>query len=40
MTTTVRMRDIADEDRERLLEWRNSPAVSAYMYSDHLISRE
>lgn len=40
MTTTVRMRDIGDEDRERLLEWRNSPAVSAYMYSDHLISRE
>ena len=22
MTTTVRMRDITDEDRERLLEWR------------------
>jgi UDP-4-amino-4,6-dideoxy-N-acetyl-beta-L-altrosamine N-acetyltransferase len=36
----VTLRDVEPQDRERLLTWRNSPAVSAYMYSDHLISRE
>lgn len=40
MNTTVRMRDVGEEDRERLLAWRNSPAVSAYMYSDHPIARD
>lgn len=40
MSTTVLMRDILEEDRERLLAWRNSPEVAAYMYSDHPISRE
>ena len=27
-------------DRDRLLAWRNSPQVAAFMYSDHLITRE
>lgn len=36
----VTLRRVAEDDRERLLAWRNSPAVSAFMYSDHLISRE
>lgn len=40
MTTTVEMRDVAEGDRERLLAWRNSPDVAAYMYSDHPIGRE
>lgn len=40
MSTTVLMRDILEEDRERLLAWRNSPEVAAYMYSDRPISRE
>ena len=39
MSATVRMRDVAEEDRERLLAWRNSPEVAAYMYSDHPIGR-
>ncbi|PHY20205.1 UDP-4-amino-4,6-dideoxy-N-acetyl-beta-L-altrosamine N-acetyltransferase [Caulobacter sp. BP25] len=40
MSATVRMRDVAEEDRERLLAWRNSPEVAAYMYSDHPIARD
>ncbi|WP_297510136.1 UDP-4-amino-4,6-dideoxy-N-acetyl-beta-L-altrosamine N-acetyltransferase [uncultured Caulobacter sp.] len=40
MTTTVSLRDVAEADRDQLLTWRNSPEVSAYMYSDHPISRE
>jgi UDP-4-amino-4,6-dideoxy-N-acetyl-beta-L-altrosamine N-acetyltransferase len=40
MSPTVRMRDVAEEDRERLLAWRNSPEVAAYMYSDHPIGRD
>ncbi len=40
MSTTVEMRDVAEDDRERLLAWRNSPEVAAYMYSDHPIGRE
>lgn len=39
MNTTVRMRDVIKEDRERLLAWRNSPEVATYMYSDHPIGR-
>lgn len=38
--TTVTLRDVTEGDRERLLAWRNSPDVAAYMYSDHVISRE
>jgi UDP-4-amino-4,6-dideoxy-N-acetyl-beta-L-altrosamine N-acetyltransferase len=37
--TTVTLRDLTEEDRERLHLWRNSPEVAAYMYSDHQISR-
>jgi UDP-4-amino-4,6-dideoxy-N-acetyl-beta-L-altrosamine N-acetyltransferase len=40
MSTTIQMRDIVGSDRERLLAWRNSPDVAAYMYSDHAISPE
>ncbi len=36
----VRLRPVAEEDRDRLLAWRNSPQVAAFMYSDHLIARE
>jgi len=36
----VTLRRILEDDRERLLAWRNSPAVAAFMYSDHLISRD
>jgi len=35
----VTLREIRGDDRERLLAWRNSPAVAAYMYSDHVITR-
>ncbi|AZS23431.1 MULTISPECIES: UDP-4-amino-4,6-dideoxy-N-acetyl-beta-L-altrosamine N-acetyltransferase [unclassified Caulobacter] len=37
---TVRLREVVEGDRERLLAWRNSPDVSAYMYSDHKIGHE
>jgi len=37
--TTVTLRDLTEDDRERLRVWRNSPEVAAYMYSDHLISK-
>lgn len=36
----VRLRDVRESDRERLLEWRNSPDVATYMYSDHKISHD
>jgi len=36
----VALRPIGEEDRDRLLTWRNSPQVAAFMYSDHLIGRE
>jgi UDP-4-amino-4,6-dideoxy-N-acetyl-beta-L-altrosamine N-acetyltransferase len=35
---SVKLRPITRDDSDRLLAWRNSPAVSAYMYTDHLIS--
>ncbi|MBO9545090.1 UDP-4-amino-4,6-dideoxy-N-acetyl-beta-L-altrosamine N-acetyltransferase [Caulobacter sp.] len=35
--TEVRLRDVREDDRERLLAWRNSAEVAAYMYSDHKI---
>jgi len=34
----VTLRDVTEGDRRRLLDWRNSPEVAAYMYSDHVIS--
>lgn len=40
MSTTVDMRPVTEDDRERLLAWRNSPEVAAYMYSDHRIDRQ
>lgn len=36
----ARLRPIGEEDRDRLLAWRNSPQVAAFMYSDHQIGRE
>lgn len=36
----VRLRPVARADSDRLLAWRNMPEVSAWMYSDHLISPE
>ena len=34
----VTFRKVVEEDRARLLAWRNSPAVAPYMYSSHLIT--
>jgi UDP-4-amino-4,6-dideoxy-N-acetyl-beta-L-altrosamine N-acetyltransferase len=34
---TVTLRAVAAGDRQRLRDWRNSPEVAAYMYSDHPI---
>lgn len=36
----VHLRRLAAADGERVLAWRNSPEVSAYMYSDHLIGAD
>ena len=36
----VELRPVQPADRDRLLAWRNSPDVAAYMYSDHPISSE
>src|SRR5665213_293025 len=35
---TVALRAVGPEDSGRLLDWRNRPEVSAYMYTDHPIS--
>lgn len=35
--TKAALRPLREDDRPRLLAWRNSPQVAAYMYSDHLI---
>jgi UDP-4-amino-4,6-dideoxy-N-acetyl-beta-L-altrosamine N-acetyltransferase len=40
MAARVELRTLADGDKQRLLDWRNSPDVAAYMYTDHLISPE
>jgi UDP-4-amino-4,6-dideoxy-N-acetyl-beta-L-altrosamine N-acetyltransferase len=37
---SVALRPVEAADSERLFGWRNSPAVSAYMYTDHLITPE
>jgi UDP-4-amino-4,6-dideoxy-N-acetyl-beta-L-altrosamine N-acetyltransferase len=34
----VQLRDLGPDDKARLLAWRNSPEVAAYMYTDHQIS--
>ena len=38
--TKASLRTLCDADRPRLLTWRASPQVSAFMYSDHQISAE
>lgn len=38
MTASVTLRPLQPDDQDRLLAWRNSPEVSAYMYADHVIS--
>ncbi len=40
MALDVKLRAVTDGDSERLLAWRNSPEVAAYMYTDHTISAE
>jgi UDP-4-amino-4,6-dideoxy-N-acetyl-beta-L-altrosamine N-acetyltransferase len=34
-----KLRPVAEADLERLLAWRNSPAVRSFMYTDHEIGR-
>jgi UDP-4-amino-4,6-dideoxy-N-acetyl-beta-L-altrosamine N-acetyltransferase len=34
------LRPVTDADKQRLFDWRNSPEVARWMYSDHQISRE
>ena len=36
----VELRPLRPDDKARLLAWRNSPDVAAYMYTDHQISAE
>ena len=36
----VGLRALIAEDKERLLAWRNSPEVAAYMYTDHQIGED
>lgn len=36
---SIILRDLIPDDRRRILDWRNSPEVAAYMYSDHAISQ-
>jgi UDP-4-amino-4,6-dideoxy-N-acetyl-beta-L-altrosamine N-acetyltransferase len=40
MAPRVELRPLEPDDRERILGWRNSPDVRAYMYTDHVISPE
>ena len=37
---TVTLRDLTPEDSDRIHAWRNSEAVRAFMYTDHLIAPE
>ena len=37
---SLRLRLLTGEDSARVLAWRNSPQVSAYMYSDHRIGQD
>lgn len=34
------LRDVRAEDKEMIRQWRNSPEVARYMYTDHYISEE
>ncbi len=36
----VLLRDVRPEDKEQMRTWRNKPAVSQYMYTDHHIAPE
>jgi len=36
----VHLRDVRPEDKERMRTWRNKPAVSQYMYTDHYVTPE
>ena len=38
MAASVELRPLRPDDKGRLLAWRNSPEVAAYMYTDHQIS--
>ena len=40
MAPRVELRPLEPGDRDRILAWRNSPDVRAYMYTDHVISPE
>jgi UDP-4-amino-4,6-dideoxy-N-acetyl-beta-L-altrosamine N-acetyltransferase len=40
MAVDVKLRDMREEDRDRLLAWRNLPDIRRWMYSDHLITPE
>jgi UDP-4-amino-4,6-dideoxy-N-acetyl-beta-L-altrosamine N-acetyltransferase len=40
MAADIALRPLRPDDQDRLLAWRNSPEVAAYMYSDHVISPE
>ncbi|MGH6955603.1 MAG: UDP-4-amino-4,6-dideoxy-N-acetyl-beta-L-altrosamine N-acetyltransferase [Caulobacteraceae bacterium] len=39
MAPRVDLRPLLTEDADRVLAWRNSPDVRAYMYTDHVITR-
>lgn len=36
----ISLRDLRDDDAPMLLEWRNDPQVSKYLYNDHTIGAE
>jgi UDP-4-amino-4,6-dideoxy-N-acetyl-beta-L-altrosamine N-acetyltransferase len=36
----ITVREVAQEDREKIRTWRNNPKVAKYMYTDHYISSE
>ncbi len=38
MAPHVALRPLTEDDRDRVLAWRNSPEVSEYMYSDDVIA--
>jgi UDP-4-amino-4,6-dideoxy-N-acetyl-beta-L-altrosamine N-acetyltransferase len=38
MAPRVDLRPVEPSDKDRILAWRNSPEVRAYMYTDHVIS--
>jgi UDP-4-amino-4,6-dideoxy-N-acetyl-beta-L-altrosamine N-acetyltransferase len=40
MAPRVDLRPVEASDKDRILAWRNSPDVRAYMYTDHVIAPE